>query len=98
VCFAPLARTLFFAARLFATPKNFSLGPSVPMSTFQNHPSPCCRETAADTAIINLELFILREARIVAAAYARIVVFSSSEARHLGPVPLRGILDVGAKK
>jgi len=31
VCFAPLARTLFFAARLFATPKNVSLGPSVPM-------------------------------------------------------------------
>jgi len=31
VCFAPLARTLFFAARLFAQRKNVSLGPSVPM-------------------------------------------------------------------
>jgi len=40
VCFAPLARTLFFAARLFATPKNVSLGPSVPMSTFSKPPEP----------------------------------------------------------
>jgi len=32
--FAPLAETLFFAARPFHPPKNDSLGPRVPMSTF----------------------------------------------------------------
>ena len=32
--FAPLAETLFFAARPFHPPKNDSFGPRVPMSTF----------------------------------------------------------------
>ena len=41
--------TLFFAARPFRPRKNVSLAPRVPMSTFSNHPSPPCRETAADT-------------------------------------------------
>jgi hypothetical protein len=40
VCFAPLAETLFFAARPFHPPKNASLGPRVPMSTFSKPSEP----------------------------------------------------------
>ena len=47
--FAPLAETLFFAARPFHPPKNDSLGPRVPMSTFTKPSEPMlprnCRRT-----------------------------------------------------
>ena len=40
VSFAPLARTLVFAARPFTTRRNAPLGPRVPMSTFSKPPVP----------------------------------------------------------
>ena len=39
-CFAPLVRTLFFAARTFRPRKNVSLAPRVPMSTFSKPSEP----------------------------------------------------------
>ena len=39
-CFAPLVRTLFFAARPFRPRKNVSLAPRVPMSTFSKPSEP----------------------------------------------------------